>query len=264
MPPKKGGRSGKTAPTKPPLDSCSIALSGRFPGLSQSALEADFITALGASLAKSINESTTHLVTTDVDFAKPSVKVKQAQAQSHDILIVNLTWLEDCLEQGTRLSEGSYTFAVTNATPSAVASVNGKANGSRKRTAVAIDESDEDEAQSQPKKKNKSSTANAATTTNGSQQQSQGAPNAASTPIKPEPKPIQSKLKKDVESGKANIAKPSDVIKIPRDEACPLTQYQVYIDDSGVIYDASLNQTNASNNNNKFYRLQVCHTTESS
>lgn len=32
---------------------------------------------------------------------------------------------------------------------------------------------------------------------------------------------------------------------------------QVYIDDSSIIYDAALNQTNVGNNNNKFYRIQV-------
>lgn len=32
---------------------------------------------------------------------------------------------------------------------------------------------------------------------------------------------------------------------------------RVYIDDSGIIYDAALNQTNVGNNNNKFYRIQV-------
>lgn len=33
--------------------------------------------------------------------------------------------------------------------------------------------------------------------------------------------------------------------------------YQVHIDDDGVIYDAALNQTNSSNNNNKFYIAQL-------
>jgi poly [ADP-ribose] polymerase len=34
--------------------------------------------------------------------------------------------------------------------------------------------------------------------------------------------------------------------------------YHVFVDpNSGIIYDASLNQTNATNNNNKFYRVQV-------
>lgn len=36
-----------------------------------------------------------------------------------------------------------------------------------------------------------------------------------------------------------------------------LATAQVYIDDSGIIYDAALNQTNVGNNNNKFYRIQV-------
>lgn len=49
-----------------------------------------------------------------------------------------------------------------------------------------------------------------------------------------------------------------DNLLIPVDEACTLTGCRVYVDQStGIIYDATLNQTNAGNNNNKFYRLQV-------
>lgn len=33
--------------------------------------------------------------------------------------------------------------------------------------------------------------------------------------------------------------------------------YSVHIDDSGLIWDATLNQTNAGQNNNKFYRIQL-------
>lgn len=40
------------------------------------------------------------------------------------------------------------------------------------------------------------------------------------------------------------------------DEGAP-ANFNVYIDADLTIWDASLNQTNASNNNNKFYRLQV-------
>lgn len=36
-----------------------------------------------------------------------------------------------------------------------------------------------------------------------------------------------------------------------------LADPKVYVDDSGTIYDASLNQSNVGNNNNKFYRLQL-------
>jgi poly [ADP-ribose] polymerase len=46
-------------------------------------------------------------------------------------------------------------------------------------------------------------------------------------------------------------------LDIPIDEGVS-SAWHVYVDpDSGIIYDASLNQTNASNNNNKFYRVQV-------
>ncbi len=58
--------------------------------------------------------------------------------------------------------------------------------------------------------------------------------------------------------GVGQITKRRD-IQIPLDEGCPLATYAVFIDPSGVIYDASLNQTNASNNNNKFYRIQLLH-----
>ena len=50
----------------------------------------------------------------------------------------------------------------------------------------------------------------------------------------------------------------SGSLQIPVDEGCSLAgSYRVYIDDSGIIYDAALNQTNVENNNNKFYRIQV-------
>jgi len=49
----------------------------------------------------------------------------------------------------------------------------------------------------------------------------------------------------------------SKQIAISVDEYCPLSSYQVYIDNDGTIWDASLNQTNAGDNNNKFYKVQV-------
>lgn len=78
----------------------------------------------------------------------------------------------------------------------------------------------------------------------------------------PETKEPEQKKAKPAESATpeledAQIAKPG--IKVPVDEFIPgdLVGYEVYIDDDGVIYDASLNQTNAGHNNNKFYRIQL-------
>ena len=47
-------------------------------------------------------------------------------------------------------------------------------------------------------------------------------------------------------------------VKIPVDELCPLRDtHGVYQDNDGIVYDVTLNQTNAGNNNNKFYRIQL-------
>ncbi|GKZ23618.1 hypothetical protein AbraIFM66951_009894 [Aspergillus brasiliensis] len=49
-------------------------------------------------------------------------------------------------------------------------------------------------------------------------------------------------------------------INVPVDETCPLRAiFAVYIDPTGLIWDATLNQTSATNNNNKFYRIQLLH-----
>jgi len=64
------------------------------------------------------------------------------------------------------------------------------------------------------------------------------------------------KNEKKPEIKEAQLAK-AGTSHIPLDEGCHLTQYHVYVDSDNLIYDASLNQTNASGNNNKFYRIQV-------
>ena len=226
-----------------PLDGCSIALSGTF-SRTHAALEQDLIVVLGASLAKTVTPSTTHLVTTENDLAKLSAKVKQAK--SHDIHIVNVQWLEDCLHQSKRLSETNYNFGstssapTTNGKPSNVAAANGTAKASRKRSA---DDTADDDSQSQPPTKKKTNSAN-----------------GPASQLQPATKPVsQSKAPpSEVDAdAQTNVAKSRD-IQIPVDEHCPLTHYRVYIDEDGIIYDAALNQTNASGNNNKFYRVQVC------
>lgn len=218
MPPRKKAAVAKAATL--PLDSCSIAISGTFPNRTQAAIERDFITVLGGSLAKSITASTTHLVTTEADYNKPSNKVKAAR--SYDVPIVTFEWLEDSLNKMSRMSEDSYSFEPPQSQPS-------QTNGSRKRTATqepAGDSDNDDETQSQAKKKSKTSKVKA---------QAQ-----------------------EAQVADGQIAKSLDV-RIPVDEGVErqFTSHEVYIDDEGVIYDASLNQTNATNNNNKFYRVQI-------
>ncbi|KAI0970102.1 poly polymerase catalytic domain-containing protein [Xylaria arbuscula] len=224
MPPRK--KKAAAAPATPPFEGLSIAISGAIPGRTQASVEKDFIVPLGGTLAKSVVASTTHLVTNEADYLKPSTKVKSAQANG--IPIVTFDWLEDCLTKNNLVKEDIYTF-----TPQPPPQANGaddstQPKSSRKRPASQSPPNhNRDNQSSQPKKKGKAD------------------------------KDDESK-EREPKVAEGQIAKSLDV-KIPIDEGAQreLANYEVYIDDDGVIYDASLNQTNASNNNNKFYRLQL-------
>lgn len=49
----------------------------------------------------------------------------------------------------------------------------------------------------------------------------------------------------------------NSTMHIPLEENCHLIGYSVYIDASNIVWDAALNQTDSSNNHNKFYRIQI-------
>ncbi|KAI1339536.1 PARP-domain-containing protein [Xylariaceae sp. FL0016] len=224
--PRKKAAAKVAAPALPPLNGCSIAISGSIPGRTQAAIESDSIIPLGATLAKSVNAATTHLVTTDADYQKSSTKVKAAQ--SSDIPIVTFQWLEDCQAQNARLAESTYSLGSSSSGPFLPQS-QPQANGSRKRAATQTPpDNDGDDSTAKSSKKAKQLTDDAG------------------------------QEEKEAKVAEGQIAKSLDV-RIPVDEGSEreLANYEVYIDDDGVIYDASLNQTNAGNNNNKFYRVQV-------
>jgi poly [ADP-ribose] polymerase len=82
----------KAAPALP-LDGCSIATSGKFPGTTQGALGAR-VTSLGATAATKVTADTTFLIATEKDYEANSTKVKAAA--EHNVPIVTLEWLEEC------------------------------------------------------------------------------------------------------------------------------------------------------------------------
>lgn len=77
----------------PPLDGCSIATSGKFPGTTQSALQAR-VKALGGAVASSVTADTTFLIATDKDYESNSTKTKAANL--HSVAVVSLDWLAEC------------------------------------------------------------------------------------------------------------------------------------------------------------------------
>jgi len=90
-------KAAQKATQAPPLDGCSIATSGKFPGTTQKAL-ADRITSLGATVASKVTADTTFLIATEKDYESDSTKVKAAAA--HGIPVLALEWLESCESTG--------------------------------------------------------------------------------------------------------------------------------------------------------------------
>ncbi|GAM89549.1 hypothetical protein ANO11243_075880 [Dothideomycetidae sp. 11243] len=205
----------------PPLSECCIALSGNFSGYNQAAL-LDIASALGAKAVKSLTKDATHLVTSQKDFDTPSTKV--ADAQQRSIAVVGIDWLLESQRDGIRQPESNYSFAAQS------------------DDAEEDDAGDEDIGDSKPPAKGK------------------GKRQASASP-EPESEPESKKLKLDASGappalGRTQVAK-SSMLRIPLDEGCYLTGHSVYVDGNGAIWDASLNQTNAGNNNNKFFRIQI-------
>jgi len=244
----------KVAAVKPapkPLKGCVIALSGSFPGHSQADIEQDFIQELGATLAKTVTKATTHLVTSEADYKKGTSKVKQAL--EHDILLVKFDWLETCLLNNSRIDEEDFAVDPSLAKSVTTAAGNAKTNGKTKAkttsaTKRGANSDDEDDTTAPPPKK---AAAPKAKVTASKAPPASKASSSSQADLKEE---IDSKMKAEVSEN--NITKSKDLL-VQLDEGCPFQNHRVYIDDDGLIYDASLNQTNSGNNNNKFYRIQV-------
>lgn len=260
MPPKRGKKA--AAPAKPTLDGCKIALSGTFPGATHASIKTK-AEALGATIASSVTDDVTHLLATETDYNKPSPKV--AKAQSLDIHIVGLDWLSLCEQTGTKEPEKDHApgasskddTSQTDASKPAQSQTNGTATArsrTRKRAPSPVVGNAASDNEAAPKaKRARGRKAVAVKAEEDDDAQMQDASNVADAQPE-EKKKERAKLERAM--GEGQVAKSKDM-QIPLDEGCPFVTSKVYIDDSGVIYDASLNQTNASNNNNKFYRLQV-------
>ncbi|KAH8731672.1 poly polymerase catalytic domain-containing protein [Phaeosphaeriaceae sp. PMI808] len=203
----------KKAVKAPPLDGCSIATSGKFPGTTQGAL-AERVTSLGGTVAAKVTSDTNFLIATEKDYEANSTKVKAAT--THSVPVVTLEWLDECESTDTKVDETQYLLSTSST--AAAAPVKNQANGSKKRAATSN-------------------------------------PSPATQDASQAKKP---KIVEDAKVGDGQNAK-SKTIAVSLDEWCPLANYKVWIDPDGLIWDASLNQTNASHNNNKFYKVQMLH-----
>lgn len=234
---RKAAPAAPAAPAVPPLDGCVLAISGKFDNSkhTHASLE-QLVKSLGGSVTKSVTKTTTHVVCTEDDYNNGSAKVFAGKAK--DLPLVSPEWIFEVEKQNKTIDPQTHVW--DSAKPA-----DSQANG--KKRPIMVSKSDEDE-EPAPKK----SKANGSKVAKGAKGSKATASKAKAADPEPEP---ETKEEKQVAEGqfikKKNAA-------IPVDEHCPLLYNQVHIDpDSGLIYDASLNQTNASNNNNKFYRIQV-------
>ncbi|KAI1137924.1 PARP-domain-containing protein [Hypoxylon sp. FL0543] len=224
-----------------PLAGCVIAICGAIPRVSQKAIEHDYIKSLGAEVAKKITRESlaTHLITTQRDVDKLSVKVMQARdAKIH---IVSFEWLRDTHLHGTRMDESAYTLEHPE-----------RPDLKRKAVHQPVDDDgdyqlldyDDDDRYRKPLKLTRENALLAS-------------PLEA---VQPEHIPQKNPSDPDISYYKSQLASSRDIRVPVHCDANKHRGYEVYIDEHGVVYDAFLCLCKASSsykNSNRFLRLQI-------
>jgi poly [ADP-ribose] polymerase len=225
MPPKRGAKAATVAVKAPPLADCTIAVGGTFPGTSQTAI-GELITKLGGTFVKSITAECTHLVATPTELQKGTAKVKAAQNHAN-VSIVDLSWILASEEDNVKAPEKDHLIAPASQVVAPQTATAGSSSSQQK--------------------------------TNGQSK----AKRSASPDTLPSASVKKQKTSPVAAKPKTALATKHKGGYIPQDEGVNAPTHQVYVGPDGTIYDASLNQTNSSNNNNKFYRIQVCNVSHS-
>ncbi|OAA72364.1 poly polymerase 2 ADP-ribosyltransferase 2 [Cordyceps fumosorosea ARSEF 2679] len=224
---------------------------------------------LGAVQENRVLNAVTHVISSREDYLKNATKVRNGTDKG--LPIVRGAWVVECdrtqtlvdvdkhtwpnvIEQEKKLQDARQEFLAAEAA--------GKTNGTVKKRPIAVanpddtaangdDEPDEEQVAEPKTKKPRAARGKKQAAIQDEDEEMKDAEDDSA-------KQLQEEDTKGAGTEQAQIAKQGLVI--PVDNFCPLPGVQVYIDpDSGVIYDASLNQTNASNNNNKFYIIQLLH-----
>lgn len=256
MPPRRSARAAVAAPAKAPspspspppappvlpLKACRIVVSGAFPG-QQITDVVDKASELGAATSVNVTKTVTHFITSQSEYDHGSAKILKAKDQG--VHILSLDWLAECEKENKLVDETPYllsTTAAAAASGSTPPAPNGTTKGKGRKRAASPDASDDDTKPAGKRTKKDTAAAAAQATTAVSSSK------------------LQAKAEKAAANGTGTVVKKAKGnLNVPVDDACHLANlgYQVYIDAENIIYDANLNQTNASNNNNKFYRVQV-------
>ncbi|KAI1415635.1 PARP-domain-containing protein [Hypoxylon sp. FL1857] len=207
-----------SSPQSLPLAGCVVSISGTIRGLTHLSIVRDIISPLGATFVSKMEPDRGHTHLVATHSDYRKSSSKVRYAKAKNIHIVTITWLLDSLEHMSRMDESAYSFDAIGS---------GALGQKRKATQEPVEDCDDDDHAREKSKRSK-----------GEAQE------------------------QDLETTKqpdGQIAKSLDV-RVSLDfntRRWGYADYEVYVDDNGVIYDAVLNQSNSSRNNNKFYKLQV-------
>ncbi|KOS17113.1 Poly polymerase 2 [Escovopsis weberi] len=243
---RRAAAAPRKAATQPLVD-CVVALSGKFDSIAHNHASLEkLVKALGGAFTRSVTHATTHLVCTEEEYNGSSSKVVQAKANS--LALVSPQWILETEKQNCSVPIKSHEWGSSQ--PS---------DASAKKRPVSLSD---DEVNGPGTKKSRRADRDAGIADCSSAQ-----------PGRPEvDSPVLTKEQQDLEKRRAEreIAKQDKKMSvgqftkknavIPVDQECPLVndQYAVFIEpDSGMIYDASLNQTHVSKNANKYYLIQT-------
>ncbi|TFK29997.1 PARP-domain-containing protein [Coprinopsis marcescibilis] len=230
-----------------------VAVSGTHKGYAQAKIEG-IVKDNGGIFSKVVDSATTHLVSTQADVQKASSKV--TAAKDAGIPIVSLDWLMKSIEEKKREDEANYALGTVTSKAASVPPTAAPVNTRPKRKATTVPPVEEESEEEKPPAKKSKTVATKAKGKGKAKAKEESeddamdedddddkAPVKAATPTPP-PAP---KMKTVIKKGKA-----------PVDEVCHLAgTHHVYVDASGVVWDATLNQTDIGRNNNKFYYCQL-------
>lgn len=267
-----------------PLDGVRVAVSGHVNVSDYSPYSLNYLLGgLGAAEDNRVMNCTTHVIATREDYHKEATKVRNGLAK--DLPVVRATWVTECdrtqtlvdaekhhwpniikAEQELWEARGEYVEAQKNGngTQANGSQTNGsqtngtQTNGTDKKRPIAVanpngadaDAEDDVKGEDDAPKPKKARAARANKQQPKYEEEDEEMEDAEEPEGEEEDKEADNKVPDGQIKSKGAV--------IPVDQLCHMPGFQVYVDpDTGVIFDASLNQTNASHNNNKFYIIQV-------
>ncbi|KAF9583758.1 Poly [ADP-ribose] polymerase 2 [Lunasporangiospora selenospora] len=225
-------------PKKALFQDCVFSVAGTAaPGYTQSSF-ADYLIAhpIAATASSSVTRKVTHVITTEAEVARKSLKI--VRAQTMDIPLVSADWILDSVAKRKRLDITKYLLGEDNTTASTT---------STPAATIAVSPTS-------------TSPASPVTPPATAPRTTRGKRKVEDLDDSDESKQIDKKVK-ELSSTVSKATVKSTIKRPPIDHSCRVSStYQVYIDDE-IAWNARLNQTNIGQNNNKFYLIQLLENT---